>query len=195
MKKLAGMKVPDGILSPPLSSASPIPGATYLPPEVPNSPISVERFMLAEDSWYPPSREEVEVSRKCLSELGVLDLLRRRLDTLSSGERRLVGIAKSMTKGKTLLLDEPTSNLDPFNAFIVARNMVELSFSRTVVAATHDLSILPLANWVIMIKGGKLMDQRTPQEVEGDLLTTLYGVKFVEVEGAGRRFFVPSIKL
>ncbi|BBD73690.1 ABC transporter ATP-binding protein [Sulfodiicoccus acidiphilus] len=192
LKRLAGMRVKDGILNGALSEVRPLLGTTYLPSDLPDAPISVDKFMLAEDTWYPPSREEVEIAKNALSELGVLHLFHRRLDTLSSGERRLVMIAKAMTKGKTLLLDEPTSNLDPSNSFLVSKRVVDISTARTVVVATHDMSLLTLANWIVMIKEGKLMKQCQPWGVRAEDLEELYGVRFVEVEGGGRRFLIPA---
>ncbi len=92
--------------------------------------------------------------------LGLLDLLplrRRRLDTLSGGEAQRVAIAAALAlKPRVLILDEPTSQLDPSGAEEVLQALVHLNkeLGLTVVLAEHRLErVLSHAGQIIYLAG------------------------------------------
>ena len=79
--------------------------------------------------------------RTLLSEVGLSDRLDHRPAQLSGGERQRVAIARALINRPTLLLcDEPTGNLDPRTADIVANLLFELQAKerRTMVVVTHS---------------------------------------------------------
>lgn len=104
-----------------------------------------------------------------LEELGIAHLAMNYLDSLSGGQKQLVGLAQSLIRRPSLLLlDEPLSALDLNYQFHVMdvvsretrmRNMVTL-------VVVHDINIaLRHAAQVIMLKEGKLIDSGDPQRV------------------------------
>lgn len=117
-----------------------------------------------------------------LEELGIAHLAMNYLDSLSGGQKQLVGLAQSLIRRPSLLLlDEPLSALDLNYQFHVMdvvsretrmRNMVTL-------VVVHDINIaLRHAAQVIMLKEGKLIDSGDPQRViSAENLAQVYGVR------------------
>jgi len=95
----------------------------------------------------------------------------RRISELSGGERQRLVIARALTQQpKTMLLDEPTANLD-INHQVEILNLVKslcLEQSLTVIIALHDLNLAAqYCDWMIMLNGGEVYAEGTPP----DLLT------------------------
>ena len=118
-----------------------------------------------------------------LEELGIAHLSNElHLDSLSGGQKQLVGLAQSLIRRpELLLLDEPLSALDLNYQFHVMdvvsretrrRNMVTL-------VVLHDINIaLRHAAQVIMLERGKLIDSGDPQTViHAESLAQVYGVR------------------
>ncbi len=96
---------------------------------------------------------------RLLGELGIEHLRRRRLSTLSGGERQRVAIAAVLAlEPRMLLLDEPTSQLDPAGAEAVFALTGQLHRrGMTVLIAEHRLErLLPVVDSVIEVDGGRV---------------------------------------
>lgn len=93
---------------------------------------------------------------------GIEDRFDRPTSALSGGEKQLLALASVMTmQPELLLLDEPTSRLDPIAArnFISAVRRLNRELGLTVIIAEHRLEdILPLATQVVILDGGKVAD-------------------------------------
>jgi len=97
---------------------------------------------------------ESELARLAGS-VGIGELLDRRVDRLSRGEQQRVALCRALVhRPAVLLADEPTGNLDPSNKAAAMRLLVEAAGGRgtTLLAATHDESLLPLFDRVIDIR-------------------------------------------
>lgn len=84
--------------------------------------------------------------------VGIGRLLDRRADRLSRGEQQRAALCRAIVHQPTVLLaDEPTGNLDPSNKQLAMRLLIEMANARgvTLLAATHDESLLPLFDRVI----------------------------------------------
>lgn len=103
-----------------------------------------------------PAEELHDRVKKAMDSVGITHLSRRPPYRLSGGEKRAVTIATVLAMTPDILvLDEPTSNLDPKSR----RHVIELlkSFRHTKIIATHDLDlILDLCERVIIIHQGVL---------------------------------------
>jgi len=103
-------------------------------------------------------KEEVEKKvRETLEKVGALHLINRATHRLSGGEKRSVAIATVLAMAPDILvMDEPTSNLDPKSR----RNLIELlkSFTHTKIIATHDLDMaMDLCTRTIVLSEGKII--------------------------------------
>ena len=93
--------------------------------------------------------------------------------SLSGGEKQLLSLASAViTAPELLLLDEPTSQLDPITAmnFLDTLKRVNRDFGITVLLAEHRLEeVFSLADEVIAMDGGRIIARDTPPAVCGQL--------------------------
>jgi len=81
-------------------------------------------------------------------------------DRLSGGEQQRVAILRAIAHNPTLLLaDEPTGNLDEDTGQTIMQLLLELTrqANKTLIMATHNPEIIPLADKVYRIKHGELI--------------------------------------
>ena len=137
------------------------------------------------------------------------DLLKRTVGKLSGGQRRRIDIARALFhKPKILILDEPTTGLDPqtrqliwtvISGFRKAEDM-------TVFLTTHYMEEAAEADYVVIIDDGKISAEGTPLELKniytGDYIT-IYGVEEKDIKAFnieyerirnGYRLSVPNTK-
>ena len=104
-----------------------------------------------------------------LDALGIAHLRHRSPATLSGGERQRCAIAGALASGPSvLLLDEPTSQLDPQGAddVLAAIGRLNDDLGSTVVLAEHRLErAAPLATSAVLVDGGRIAAEGTPQGV------------------------------
>jgi len=108
----------------------------------------------------PLMRKRVE---EVIDQVGINHLRRRRIDTLSGGERQRIAIAAALAvHPQALVLDEPTSQLDPQAAEdvlqVVMRLVAELGMT-TVIAEHRVERIAPLVDRIWTLDAGVLKDQ------------------------------------
>lgn len=126
------------------------------------------------------SNEDNEKIQDALVQTDLLDKEDIRISNLSGGERQRVFIARSLAQDTPiLLLDEPTSNLD-FNYQVEIMDLVkDLVKSKKIIslAAIHDLNLASIyGDHILMMKGGEIIDQGTPNEVITEKnIQTLFG--------------------
>ncbi|MBQ9430237.1 MAG: ATP-binding cassette domain-containing protein [Kiritimatiellae bacterium] len=127
-----------------------------------------------EDVAFGPRNEglpEPEVASRvsdALESVGITDLADRQVYKLSGGQKRLASIATVLAlRPKVLLLDEPTLALDPRNRRNVIRVLNGLKCAKLI--ATHDLDfVLDACSRVIVLSGGKLAANGSPDQILGD---------------------------
>ncbi len=77
-----------------------------------------------------------------------------------------MAIAHSVIKkAGLLLLDEPSSSLDPEAEYRIFRNLLELAENKTVVLISHRLSNVTFAEKIIFMKDGKIAEMGSHQEL------------------------------
>lgn len=127
-----------------------------------------------------------EAFKKRLDELCDLldfkDLLKREVGKLSGGQRRRIDIARALLhKPKILILDEPTTGLDPQTRKIIWNVIYSLKENEnmTVFLTTHYMEEAAEADYVVILDSGKLIAEGTPLELKNKYTAdyiTLYGV-------------------
>jgi ABC-type methionine transport system ATPase subunit len=97
--------------------------------------------------------------------------------SLSGGQRQRIAIARALiTDPRILIFDEATSALDYESESIVQENMAQIARGRTVFVIAHRLSALRIANRIITIERGRLIEDGTHDDLikTGGRYATLY---------------------
>lgn len=99
---------------------------------------------------------------------GIQTWFRDKTDELSGGQKQLLNLAAVMVMNpKLLILDEPTSQLDPIAAadFIATLQKINKELGTTILLAEHRLEgLFPIADKVVVMDKGKIVVSANPRE-------------------------------
>jgi iron complex transport system ATP-binding protein len=175
----------------------------YVPQARPlHVPLTVEEVVLLGrfpdlDPWRAaPSSADRAAVDEALARTGIPSLRHRPLDELSGGERQLAYLASALAQdAELLLLDEPTTHLDPRHQVDLAAVLQGLRAAGrpTLLLTTHELAFAAaLADRVVALAAGRKVADGPPGEVlSAATLETLFGVPFELAAGSA----VPSLRL
>lgn len=130
--------------------------------------------IVEEDVAFGPENlgvEPSEIRRRVDAALKAVDMYEYRKhapDKLSGGQKQRVAIAGVLAiRPQCIVLDEPTAMLDPSGRQEVISTLLKLNRGQqlTVVLITHFMDEAVLADRVVVMDGGKVLTQGTPQEV------------------------------
>jgi ABC-2 type transport system ATP-binding protein len=103
-----------------------------------------------------------------VTQLHLETVLHKRIEILSKGFQRRLGLAQALIHDpKVLLLDEPTDGLDPNQKREVRNLIADLAHDKVIIISTHMLEeVQALCDRVIVINAGKLILDTTPAELQ-----------------------------
>jgi ABC-2 type transport system ATP-binding protein len=110
-----------------------------------------------------------------LTKFGLAESRHRRVAEYSKGMRQKLALARALIHNPpVLLLDEPTSAMDPESARLVRNAIADLrSAERTIILCTHNLAEAEeLADQIVIIRRGKIIAQGSPSNLKQVLLGT-----------------------
>ena len=123
-------------------------------------------FTALENAFLPlymkgvPKKEARLRAERLLCDVGLEKRMHHLPSQLSGGERQRAAVARSLIADPELILaDEPTGNLDPENAHLVGELLFSVveKYGKTLIMATHDLSLTSGADQCLRIKQGRLV--------------------------------------
>lgn len=131
------------------------------------------------------SEEDKFEAMKYLKLVGIADKAHIRADQLSGGQQQRVAIARALTQNpQVLLADEPVASLDPATCHTVMDYLkkVNQELGITIVCNLHFLSLVrQYATRVIALKGGELVYEGSPKEIDNAWFEKIYGEGAKEV--------------
>ena len=157
--------------------------------------LSVRDNLTHRASLYGIFGEELEKRLGDLSDLlSLSEILSRPVSKLSGGQRRRIDIARALIcNPKILILDEPTTGLDPMTRKTIWEVISKLRVERgmTVLLTTHYMEEAADADFVVVIDGGKRIAEGTPIDLKNSYTSDtvmLYNVNESELERLGEPY-------
>ncbi|HNT99759.1 MAG TPA: ABC transporter ATP-binding protein [Acidobacteriota bacterium] len=158
----------------------------YIPPYRVAEFLLMNRFPYLQALGAPGPRDRAVVE-DALAQVAMTEFRDRFLDTLSGGERQKVFIAAAVVQETdVILLDEPTTFLDPLHAQEIYQLLGRLHApgGKTIVMVTHDVNAaLALSSRLLCLKAGRAVFFGPPADfLAGRILDRLYDTPFRRYE-------------
>ncbi|PIR93248.1 ABC transporter [Candidatus Falkowbacteria bacterium CG10_big_fil_rev_8_21_14_0_10_43_10] len=141
----------------------------YLPETVPlYNEMKVYEYLkfIAEIRDVPKDKIKDRI-KSVIKDCGLEKVIKKPIEELSKGYRQRVGLAQAIIhEPDILILDEPTTGLDP-NQIVEIRNLVkQIGRDKTIIFSTHILSeVQATCDRVVIINNGRIAGQGTPNEL------------------------------
>ena len=102
-----------------------------------------------------------------INKTGLNGEIKKRIEELSKGYKQRVGIAAALVHDpKILILDEPTTGLDPNQLVEIRKLIQEIGKEKIVLLSTHILQEIPkISNHIIIINKGKIVENTKMQDL------------------------------
>jgi ABC-type multidrug transport system fused ATPase/permease subunit len=120
------------------------------------------------------SEEEIRLALRRAALLDFIDGLEAGLETqvgergmrLSGGQQQRMAIARALiTDPRILILDSCTSSVDTYTEYLIQQALSELMAGRTTIVIAHRASSLAMADRVVVLDEGRIVQQGTPREL------------------------------
>lgn len=125
-------------------------------------------------------QEDIAVCDEIIERVGLSEMKLRALDELSGGELQKVMLARALVQQpKVMLLDEPTSNLDPKNQYEMMKLVRQVADEKniTVLVVIHDLSLaMRFCDKFLLMKDGKVFIYGDKSVLTDDNIFPVYGM-------------------
>jgi ABC-2 type transport system ATP-binding protein len=163
----------------------------YLPEQNPlYTEMYVKEYLLFVAETHGIKKDREKLVNELIEKVGLTPEFHKKIGQLSKGYRQRVGLAQALVPNpKVLILDEPTTGLDP-NQLEEIRNLIrELGKDRTVILSTHIMQeIKAICNRVIIINKGEIVADypdisKISQLDENNLLFEVEFLNVAEITG------------
>jgi iron complex transport system ATP-binding protein len=151
-------------------------------------PVTVMEFVVggryawsSTGAWGWETARDIEIAKEALRETRLEDYTGRLMNELSGGERQRAVLARALaTEATTLLLDEPTANLDlAHQASVLQVVRARCNSGSAAVVVTHDINLAAeFADQILLMKSGRTVAAGPPREVlMPELLRKVFGIE------------------
>ena len=166
----------------------------YVPQLVEGSDLTVkDTILLGRLPFYKiyPSKTDYEYASSIIKEFGLEKLQDKQTNEISGGERQKVSVARGfIQKSKTIIFDEPTSNLDvksQMDVLNLIKNEKDKN-QRSFLISMHDINqALMIGDRFVFLKNGEVHSIANKEDITEELLFDVYGVKSKIIKENDRR--------
>ena len=141
------------------------------------------------------TKEDYEITQKAMRQLDIEELSMRLLTDLSGGELQKVMLARALAQEtKVLILDEPTSNLDPKNQHEVIRLIRNIAKEKNiaVLCVLHDLNLaIRYCDAFLLLKDGQVYSIGGKEVLTEDSIRDVYSMDAHIIEHNGVPVIIP----
>lgn len=131
--------------------------------------LTVKENIISRGILYGISKKEIiERMLELAAKIGVTDFLDRQYGNLSGGQKRRADIVRALiNKPKVLILDEPTTGLDPYTRQCVWETIKQLKeeSNLTIFLTTHYMEEAAGADYIVIIDSGEIKAAGTPEQL------------------------------
>lgn len=139
-------------------------------------------------------QEDIDICEAVIGQLGLSKFKLRYVSELSGGELQKVMLARALVQQpKLLLLDEPTSNLDPKNQYEMLALVRSLAKEReiSVLMVLHDLNLaLRYCDRFLFLKDGAVYKYGDASIITRETMEAVYGIASTITEVDGRKIVI-----
>lgn len=142
--------------------------------------------------WLPSKRDK-EIVANILTELHLEHTAMREINTLSGGQQQKIFIARALAQETPIIiLDEPTSNLDPGHQAETLSLLNQLTRQgKTIIMSLHDVNLAArYCTHFLMLKNNTILAAGPVQKMSTDLLQQVYEVDVEKYQLAERTYFL-----
>ena len=141
------------------------------------------------------TKEDIQIVKDMIHQMDLESFQLRFIDELSGGELQKVKLARALVQQpKFLMLDEPTSNLDPKNQYEVLRNIRKIAKERGIAVAIviHDLNLaLRYCDKFLFIKDGEVFSYGGIETMTPEYIETVFNVPVAVADFNGIKVVIP----
>lgn len=153
----------------------------YIPQVIEGTDLTVfDTVLLGRLPYYKiyPTKADIDLVDFYLNKFNLSKLKEKQTNEISGGERQIVSIARGFIQdSKTIIFDEPTSNLDISTQLRVINFIKEEKKNKSFIISMHDINqALQIGDKFVFLKDGEIYKITTKEEISEDIINKVYNV-------------------
>ena len=153
----------------------------YIPQLIEGTDLTVfDTVLLGRLPYYKiyPTKTDIDLVDSYLNKFNLSDLKEKQTNEISGGERQIVSIARGFIQdSKTIIFDEPTSNLDISTQLRVINFIKEEKKNKSFLISMHDINqALQIGDKFVFLKDGEVYKVVSKEEITEEIINNVYDV-------------------